>query len=236
MLCQVGDGAGFGNRGWADAISMQTWPSKDLLVTGYEVKATRSDWLRELDKPEKNAAWQKQCHEWYVVAPKEIIKIEELPARWGLLIPRGEDGLRIAVRSEKNGDDLKMVPLDLMAAVFRASENERRHLERATRLDIQTEERERASSELERWRGQAREVEQRYTELAEALGDRWETLEKLKNRALAVRQLNEHDDPRGLLRGLRERLENTALRLKDVEDSMMWENGQRVRDDDDRGR
>lgn len=65
LLCGVGNGAGFGNDGWADAIAMQTWPSKGLRVIGFEVKASRSDWLKELDKPSKNAEWQEACHEWY---------------------------------------------------------------------------------------------------------------------------------------------------------------------------
>lgn len=97
----VGNGAGWGNSGWSDAIAMSTWPSKGLRLYGFEVKATRSDWLRELDKPQKNAEWQGACHEWYVVVPKGVVELAELPTAWGLMVPRG-DGLRIASRSERD--------------------------------------------------------------------------------------------------------------------------------------
>ena len=216
LLCEVGDGAGFGNRGWSDAISMQTWPSKTLTITGYEVKATRSDWLRELDEPEKNAAWQKQCHEWYVVAPKDVIVLEELPTGWGLLVPRGEDGLRIAARSEKTGDDA--VSLGLMAAVFRAAANERRRLEKTARWEIQQEECERVAERMERLEREAKDWESRHVELVEALGGyRWENFDKLKKLATAVREVENGDDPKELIRQLRKKLQRTAEKLLALE-------------------
>lgn len=218
LLCEVGDGAGFGNRGWTDVVSMQTWPSKKLIITGYEVKATRPDWLRELDNPEKNVAWQKQCHEWYIVAPKDVLKLEELPEGWGLLVPRGKDSLRIAVRSEKIG--VETISLDLMAAVFRAAGNERRHLQNAARQEIQEQECERVAERMGRLEHEARKWEQSHIELVEAIGSRWENLDKLKKRAAAIRALDEHDDPRRIVRQVREKLERTVEKMKDIEGSL----------------
>ncbi len=221
MLCEVGDGAGLRNRGWSDAISMQTWPEKKLLVTGYEVKATRRDWLRELDNPEKNAGWQKQCHEWYVVAPKDIVKLEELPTNWGLMVTRGVDGLRIAKRSETNGQDRTTVSLELMAAVFRAASRELAHLEDAgRRREIQEEERERVAEELGHLRREAKDWEQRHMELVDALGSRWDNFDKLKKRAAAIRQLENNDDFQALLLGLRKRLERAVALVKGAEESL----------------
>lgn len=124
LLCNVGNGAGHGNDGYADAIAMQTWPSKGLSIIGFEVKASRSDWLKELDSPEKNKEWQFTCHQWYIVAAKGIVKLEELPPSWGLMVPSGKDKLRISSRCEAPKDDRDLVPLSLMAAVFRAAGKE----------------------------------------------------------------------------------------------------------------
>lgn len=220
VLCEVGDGAGFRNRGWSDAISMQTWPSKKLVVTGYEVKATRSDWLRELDDPAKNEKWQKQCHEWYIVAPKGVVELPELPMGWGLLVPRGEDGLRIASRADIK-TDRESVPLGLMAAVFRAADHERRNLEGIARREMREEAVADLADELERSEKIANQWREKFEGIAGALGSPWENLEKLKRRATAVRELeNEHDDPKKLLRDLRTRLERTAAELQRVEDGL----------------
>ena len=198
MLCQVGDGAGFGNCGWSDAISMQTWPSKKLTITGYEVKATRQDWQRELDSPDKNATWQEQCHEWYVVAPKSIVQIEELPDRWGLMIPVGEDGLRIAKRAEIREND--SVPLDLMAAVFRAAANEHRRLQGESRVEIYNEARKQIGKELQGAKKSAMEWEDRYRQIASVLSAGWESDDKLKARAKALTEMERTGEP--LLRRL----------------------------------
>ena len=124
LIREVGNGAGSKNSGWVDAISMQTWPSKGLAITGYELKATRQDWLRELDNPEKNRAWQGCADMFYIVAPKGIVEILELPHMWGLMIPSG-DALRIQVRAQWDGKSSTSVPYGMVAAIFRAIERDR---------------------------------------------------------------------------------------------------------------
>lgn len=221
FLCQVGDDAGFRNRGWSDAISMQTWPSKTLVIRGYEVKATRSDWLRELDLPAKNVVWQKQCHEWYVVAPKDVVRGEELPSEWGLLVPKGNDALRIAKRPSAKIEYLVDVPVSLMAAVFRAVGNERDHFEKVGRREIYEEERERVAGQIERLEREAKDWESRHMELVEALGGRrWDNFDKLKKIAAAVSELEKSEDPKRLVRELCEKLELTATRMREVEGGM----------------
>lgn len=57
-------------------------------VHGFEVKVSRSDWLRELREPCKAAAWTRYCHRfWLVVHDTSIVKPGELPDGWGLLAP-----------------------------------------------------------------------------------------------------------------------------------------------------
>lgn len=69
---------------YADAISMGLWPSRGLELHGFEIKVSRSDWLRELKDPAKAEAFG-SLDRWWIVAPKDMVKLEELPKGWGLL-------------------------------------------------------------------------------------------------------------------------------------------------------
>lgn len=222
FLLEVGDGAGFGNRGWSDAISMQTWPSKGLVIRGYEVKATRSDWLRELDNPEKNREWQKACDEWYVVAPKGVVVLEELPPAWGLLVPKGDLQLRIASRPEASSSSDGIISRDLLAAIFRAAANERKALENDARGEIEEAVEKLHRTQMERYQREARDWEKRHMELVEALGGhRWDDLGRLKKFAAAVHAVDSNgEDPKKLLAALRKKLEMTVTRIENIENDL----------------
>lgn len=70
----------------ADCIAVNTFPSRNFKVLGFEFKASRSDWLNELNDGEKADYFVKAVDEWYVVAGRRgIVKEEELPEGWGLL-------------------------------------------------------------------------------------------------------------------------------------------------------
>lgn len=58
-------------------------------VHGFEVKVSRSDWLRELADPSKAEAWKQFCQHWWLVAPRDVVKPGELPEGWGHLAPSG---------------------------------------------------------------------------------------------------------------------------------------------------
>lgn len=86
---------GGGNR--CDVIYVGFTSTSGRMMIGHEVKASRSDWLNELKKAGKADAWADQCHAWYVVAPSTaVVKPEELPAGWGLLVP-GPSKTRMAI-------------------------------------------------------------------------------------------------------------------------------------------
>lgn len=70
---------------YADAIGVNLWASKSYEVHGFEVKATRSDWLRELREGGKSDYFFCRTHRWYVVAWTGIVLKTELPKGWGLL-------------------------------------------------------------------------------------------------------------------------------------------------------
>ncbi len=106
FLPQVRNGTGFLKLPrTADAIAMALWPSRGLELIGFEVKVHRADWLRELKDAEKAEDFFALCDRWYLVAPAEIVKPEELPASWGWMIP-GPKGLTVKVAGEgKKGAD-----------------------------------------------------------------------------------------------------------------------------------
>lgn len=85
LMFEVADATGAGQRRYADAVAMNLWPSRGLTIHGFEIKVSRSDWMRELKSPEKSVPVQKYCHHWWVVAPDGVIKDGELPANWGFM-------------------------------------------------------------------------------------------------------------------------------------------------------
>ncbi|ATI15728.1 hypothetical protein [Bordetella phage vB_BbrM_PHB04] len=96
IMFEVGDGTGTNQRRWADAVAMNLWPSRGLEIHGFEIKASRSDWLRELKNPAKAESVQRYCDRWWIVAPPGVVKDGELPPTWGLY--EAKDGkLRQAV-------------------------------------------------------------------------------------------------------------------------------------------
>jgi hypothetical protein len=95
FLTEVGDGTGARNYRHCDALVMSLWPSRGLEIIGFEVKVRRSDWLKELDTPEKAEAIAQWCDRWYlVVGDEQLVKDGELPKNWGLFVPRADGRLR----------------------------------------------------------------------------------------------------------------------------------------------
>jgi len=100
LLPQVADATGSSQSRWADAIAFGLWPSRGLEIEGFEIKVSRSDWLSELNDHRKSSAVQRFCHRWWIVAgSRDIVKPEELPVTWGLIIPRGENSLETKVKA-----------------------------------------------------------------------------------------------------------------------------------------
>ena len=122
FMPKVRSAAGFDAERTADALAMSLWPSKDLELHGFEVKISRSDWLRELKNPEKSAPFIELVDRWFIVAPKDIVKKEELPQNWGL-IEVISDELKISKsaptihRSPKDAISRSMVACMLRSAI-----------------------------------------------------------------------------------------------------------------------
>jgi hypothetical protein len=68
-----------------DAIAVGGWRKSGYRVIAYEVKCTRSDWLRELKDPAKRELAEEVADEcWFATAPG-VIKDGEVPDGWGHL-------------------------------------------------------------------------------------------------------------------------------------------------------
>lgn len=86
FLPEVGWNA-VGGTSRADALYVGFTSASGRLLIGHEVKASRADWLAELNKPGKADGWADQCHAWYLVTVPGVVHDGELPFGWGLMQP-----------------------------------------------------------------------------------------------------------------------------------------------------
>lgn len=121
LMFEVRSGTGHSNQvRYADAIALGMWPSRGLDLIGFEIKASRSDWLRELKEPHKADRIGSFCDRWYVVAgAKEIVLPGELPTGWGLMVPRG-DALVVSKEAPPQSDP-KPMSRAFLASLLRAA-------------------------------------------------------------------------------------------------------------------
>lgn len=84
-------GGPFGH-GYIDMMAFNCWPSSGFLRIAFEIKTSRSDFLNELERPEKRWLAQMYSHQFYYVAPKGVIKYQELPGGCGLIQVLEKDG------------------------------------------------------------------------------------------------------------------------------------------------
>lgn len=86
----------------ADAVHIGMWASRGGgRIDVCELKVSRADFRRELDKPEKAEAWWPYCNAFWIVAPSvEVAPPEELPPGWGLMVPnpRGTRRFKVIVK------------------------------------------------------------------------------------------------------------------------------------------
>lgn len=115
----VQDATGATSARTADAIAMGCWRSRGLHLHGFEIKASRRDWLRELKDPSKAEQIARFCDRWWLVAADEsIVHAGELPEPWGMFVPADKgNGLRV-VREAALLNPLPL-PRSFLAAVLR---------------------------------------------------------------------------------------------------------------------
>lgn len=102
VLFEVQDSVGTSGQQYCDAVVIGNWASTGREVWGMEIKASRSDWLRELKKPDKSDRFTSQCDRWFLVTTeRSIVKDNELPAEWGWLNMTPSGGLRVEKQAPK---------------------------------------------------------------------------------------------------------------------------------------
>lgn len=122
IFFEVANGPGSTLRRYADAIAMSLFPSRGLDLHGFEIKQSRSDWLHELKQPEKAEEIASYCDYWWIVVPdKALVKLDEMPAPWGLISMQGK-----VLRQIKAAKRLEPKPLDrkIVAAILRRAHEE----------------------------------------------------------------------------------------------------------------
>lgn len=119
-LAQVRNATGYsGKIRTADAMVMSLWPSRGIWLAGFEMKSSRSDWLAELKQPAKAEEIGRWCHYWWLVVSNEnVVRGDELPETWGLMMPNNT-GTKLLVVKEAVRNDPPAIGFDFLASIFR---------------------------------------------------------------------------------------------------------------------
>lgn len=119
LLEEVRDAAGHDSKRSADAMAMGLWKSHGTELHGFEIKASRGDWLRERNDPSKAETFARFCDRWWIVAADDVVRdVGELPPTWGLLVLRGK-GLVTIRKADKLAPE--PLPRALLANLLRRS-------------------------------------------------------------------------------------------------------------------
>lgn len=119
-----GTGGDWGGRS-VDAFALGMIPSKRYWRVAYEIKVSRTDFLRELNQPEKREWAEEVAHEFYFVVPAGIVKPEEVPEGCGLLVLQ-KNGLKKAVPAKQRHERRAFTTAEQMALI-RSAQDMREH-------------------------------------------------------------------------------------------------------------
>lgn len=129
---EVRSARGFGPTAIADAIAICLWPSRGHYPMGIEVKVSRSDWLSELKNVGKSDEIWQNCSTWEVAAPDGIVKPEELPSGWGLIVVDEDNAKRVV--KPKHREDCIPLPGFIMSLVATMHKDNERYVN--TQVDL----------------------------------------------------------------------------------------------------
>jgi len=121
VLEQVPDGIGMHQGHWIDVAVFGLWASKGLTRSAFEIKVSRSDFIHELQTPMKHQWVKESFHEFWFVAPQDVIQIDELPNGSGWMCPRGN---KLVIKKHCVRNDNPKLDDVLLAAFMRAASKE----------------------------------------------------------------------------------------------------------------
>lgn len=82
-----------------DAVAVGMWTRTEHLVHGFEIKASRSDLVKELRDPQKSEPARRLCDRWWLVlADQKLLGDDPVPDGWGVLYASGR-GLRVLTQA-----------------------------------------------------------------------------------------------------------------------------------------
>ena len=118
FLTQVPNGTGGFQSRWIDAAVFEMWPSRGLNRSAFEIKISRADFLNELRQPDKHQWCKDYFHYFWFLAPKDVIKEEELPTGAGWMYPAGS---RLNTKRQAIRNDNPKLDDKILAAFMRAA-------------------------------------------------------------------------------------------------------------------
>lgn len=128
---EVRDATGTLQRRTVDFYAVNCYPSRYNTVA-VEVKVSRADFMRELERPEKRAGFEAMANEFWFCTPAGLVKDDEVPEGCGLLVTRGNGLVRKKAAKQRKCDPDKWLWVSL---VRRAAEEAARAKELAERDD-----------------------------------------------------------------------------------------------------
>lgn len=88
VMQEVRNATGFDSNRSADCLALGMYKSRGRELWGFEMKVSRSDWVKELEQPAKAESWLRYCDRWaLVIADEKMVHPGELPEPWGLYAP-----------------------------------------------------------------------------------------------------------------------------------------------------
>lgn len=158
LTFEVRNKTGFtrGKVRYADAVAVNTFPSRGHELHGFEFKASRSDWLSELKDGQKSEAIFAYCDRWWIVAPAGVVNESEVPKTWGYLVAH-ESGLRAIKQAPELQAKARDWPF-VVSLLRRVSERAPvQGLDASRELSIRADERKCVEAYMERRAKQAKE-------------------------------------------------------------------------------
>lgn len=132
----------------ADALYMGFTRSRGTAINVFEVKVTRADWLTELADPTKAEAWFNHCHKFWVVCPRGVVKLGELPDGWGLMHP-GKSKVRMDIEVKAETHEAE-ITLEVLQEIAKKLDLQRAAAGRQARNDYEQQVRDEVSKRMER--------------------------------------------------------------------------------------
>lgn len=131
-FAELRDAAGFDTKRTIDFFAINTWPSNGFTRVACEIKASRGDFMKELDHPEKRKSAESLANERYFVTASGVVKhVDEIPDGWGWLVMQ-KNGLKRKKIAKHH--DVPPLPMSTMAVIAKRTQDDMPPFSKATWL------------------------------------------------------------------------------------------------------